>query len=168
MNADEVKKHIYDKSAKLSQQFINFIKHEGVPDYLLPLFDNNSGYRCDWNIIGGEEAKEYFKPYYKPISDKFILSLEQRKNVQTWLYRVSTKLFLPELMVGSPIATDKVQLRIATSLIDKLNIPRQYRDYLFDNTIYCFWIRKRAYSNFFWQEIVQLPFALDYRLNIKY
>ena len=114
------------------------------------------------------EAKEYFKPYYKPISDKFILSLEQRKNVQTWLYRVSTKLFLPELMVGSPIATDKVQLRIATSLIDKLNIPRQYRDYLFDNTIYCFWIRKRAYSNFFWQEIVQLPFAPDYRLNIKY
>ena len=58
MNTDEVKKHIYDKSAKLSQQFIDFIKHEGVPDYLLPLFDNNSGYRCDWNIIGGEEAKE--------------------------------------------------------------------------------------------------------------
>ena len=158
MTADEVKKHIYDKSAKLSQQFIDFIKHEGVPNYLLPLFDNNSGYRCDWNIIGGEEAKEYFKPYYKPISDKFILSLEQRKNVQTWLYRVSTKLFLPELMVGSPIATDKVQLRIATSLIDKLNIPRQY----------CFWIRKRAYDTFFWQEIVQLPFAPDYRLNIKY
>lgn len=166
MNADEVKKHIYDKSAKLSQQFIDFIKHEGVPDYLLPLFDENCGYRCDWNIIGGEEAKEYFKPYYKPINDKFILDLKQRKEVQTWLFRTSTKLFLPELMVGRPIITDKVQLRITVSLIDKLNIPRQYKDYLFDNTIYCYWTRKRAYENFFWQEIVQLPFAPDYRLNI--
>lgn len=163
---DEVKKYIYDKSAKLSQQFIDFIKHEGVPDYLMPLFDENSGYRYDWNIIGGEEAKEYFKPYYKPISDKFILSLEQRKEVQTWLFRVSTKLFLPEKMVQSSILTDRVQLRITASLIDKLNIPRVCKDYLFDNTIYCFWIRKRAYDTFYWKEIVQLPFAPDYHLNI--
>lgn len=158
----DVKNRIYDKTAKLSQHFIDFIKNEGVPDYLLPLYNDHSGYRLDWNILGGEEAREYFEPYYKPISSTYILSLEQRKEVQNLLRRISTKIFLPELMVKSAVKTDHVQLRITAALVDKLKIPRIYRDMIFDNTIFCYWVRKRAYDTFFWKEIIQFPFAPDF------
>ena len=67
-------------------------------------------------------------------------------------------------MVKASVKTDQVQLRITASLIDKLDIPRIYKDMIFDNTIFCYWVRKRAYDAFFYKEIIQFPFAPDFFL----
>lgn len=162
MTAEQVKPYIYDKTAKLSQYFISYIKQEGVPDNLLPLFTDNGGYRFDWNIVGGEEVRNYFEPYRMPITKKYFFSLNQRIEVQKLVNRLSCKIFLPELMTKNAIKTDQVQLRIAVAMLDKINIPTAYRSLLFDNFLYCYWVRKRAYDTFFWKEIIQFPFAPDY------
>lgn len=164
-NAEYIKKKIYLQTCRLTPYFLDFIKREGVPENLLPLWDDYCAYRCDWNIIGGEEAKKFFEPYYRPINKKYFLTVEQRFEIQKWLIRTSRKLFLPELMVGNSVTTDGVHLRICTSLLEKLNIPKQYKDYIFDNMLYCYWTRKRAYDSFYWKEIVEFPFAPSFHVE---
>jgi D-alanyl-lipoteichoic acid acyltransferase DltB (MBOAT superfamily) len=68
-------------------------------------------------------------------------------------------------MVYSPVSTDLVQLRIATSLIDKLDIPENCKDILFDGMIAAYWIRKHAYDNFYFTEIINLPFLPSARMS---
>lgn len=152
---------IYERG-KLSKQFIDYIKNVGVPDYMLPLWDEYSGYRCDWNIVGGEEAKELFQPYY---NNNKGLELNQQFAVQKWIFRISQKIFMPDKMIKSTVKTDSVQLRIATSLLNKMELPMYYKWMLHDNMTYTYWVRKYAYDVFFCREYMQFPFAPDFHLE---
>lgn len=163
---------IYEKG-KLTKEFLQYVISEGLPEDLLPYWSDYFGYRCDWNIIGGQEAQEIFEPYYKynPESKEEWyydnrLTLEQKWSVVKWLSRTTEKIFKVETMLKSSIDHDKVQLRIATTMIDKLEIPKIYRDMLFDNMVYTYWVRKRAYDAFFCKEIMQFPFAPDFHIPV--
>lgn len=156
---------IYDR-AKLSKQFIDYIKNVGVPDYMLPLWTDQGGYRFDWNIIGGEEAREMFEPYYyieHGFSEKNnLFTLDQQFAVFKWLNRISNKIFMPHKMIRSSVKTDAVQLRIASSLLNKMELPMHDKWMLHDNMTYTYWVRKNAYDIFFCNEVMQFPFAPDF------
>lgn len=61
--------------------------------------------------------------------------------------------------------TDAVQLRIATSLLNKMELPMYYKWMLHDNMTYTYWVRKYAYDVFFCREYMQFPFAPDFHLE---
>lgn len=166
MNENIIKEKIYDKTARLSKQFINFIKNEGVPDDLLPFFHENGGYQFDWNIIGDKEIRDLFEPYKFPIDNQHPFNVTQKRSVQDWLNWISRKIFLPERMVGSAVKTDAVLMRIAFAKVDKLEIPMFYKHMITDNMLYTYWIRKRAYDAYWCKEVIQFPFAPDFIIKL--
>lgn len=157
-------KRIYDKTGRLSQSFIEYILKQGLPSYCLPEWDDAWGYRCDWNIIGNEEAKERFKPYYKP-HNKYSLTLNQQFEVQKLVVYMSRKVFMPHVMLKNKIATDNVLKRIFASLTDKLPIPDLDKHMIFDNMLFTYWNRKRTFDCFLYEKIMQFPFAPDFEVR---
>lgn len=157
-------KRIYDQTGRLSQSFIDYILKEGLPSYCLPEWDDNWGYRCDWNIIGGEEAKERFKPYYKP-HDKYSLTLDAKFAVQKHVIYLSKKLFMPHIMLKNRMSTDHVLNRICAAMTDKLPIPDLDKHMIFDNALFTYWNRKRAFDSYLYKEIIKFPFAPDFEVR---
>lgn len=151
-------KRIYDQTCRLSQSFIEYLLKKGLPDYLLPEWDDSCGYRCDWNIIGGEEAKNLFKPYYKP-HNRYSLTLDEQFAVQKHVIFLSKKIFMPHVMMKNTHMTDAVLNRIAASLTDKLPIPNKYKHMIFDNALFTYWNRKRVFDCYLYEEIIKFPFA---------
>lgn len=151
---------LYDQTGRLSKQMIDFLLEGGLPEYLLPEWDDNFRYNCDWNIIGGEEAKIKFKPYYKP-HNKDSYTLDEQKKVESWLIRTSMKLFLPHLLVKNTMRTDLVQKRICTTMIYNLPINEIDKWMIMDNYLFCYWNRKRVFDLYMCKEVMKLPFAPD-------
>lgn len=155
--------NIYDRG-KLSQQFIDYLLKTGLPSKLLPYWQDCYGYRCDWNIIGGDECRNLFEPY----NSNNTFSLEQKREIVNWLKWISKKIFKSDVFLMSSYKTDAVRIRIAVSLLDKINIPKEIKDTIFDNLIYVYWERKRAYDTFYYLEIMKLPFIPDDSNNVPY
>ena len=154
---------VYDKG-KLSEQFKEYLLKTGLPNNLLPYWQDCYGYRCDWNIIGGEESKNLFELY----NGNNTFSLDQKKEVINWLKWISKKIFKPDIFLLSSYKTDAVNIRIAVSLLDKINIPKLNKDVVFDNFVYTYWERKRAYDTFYYLEIMKLPFIPDDPKDVPY
>lgn len=148
---------IFDKG-KLSKNFLTLLsKH--MDEEWLPYYDNNTGYRFDWNIPGIEFKYIFgFENPTKPEDIPYDVWIENIPKVRSWVRWVSTELFDPERLIKSTWLTDRVLMRIATSKIDKITIPKKYLDTMFDNMHFCYYTRKNVYDMYYSQIILKLPF----------
>lgn len=119
----------------------------------------DQGFRFDWPIIGKEFENIFgYENVQKPQDldfEKWIKAKPQVRSLVNWL---SINLFYPTKMVKSRRDTDKVLIRIAVSKLNRIDLPREYKDTMFDNLIYCYYNRKYVYNDFFYKEIMDLPF----------
>lgn len=147
------------KTGRLSKEFLEELK-KNMDEEWLPHWDSNNNYRLDWNIIGIEFKYMFgFDSNIKRPSDiPYNIWIENIPKVREWLNWVSTRLFDPKLLVSRTWLTDRVLMRIATSKIDKMTLPRKYTDIMFDNMHYCYYIRKRVYDEYYHKVIMKLPF----------
>lgn len=126
----------------------------------------DQGYRFDWSIIGFEYQKYFGYPHMidnklypiKPRDVEFNQWVKACNDVRTWINWLSIKLFYPTRMIGSKFATDSVLLRVGVSMLNKIDLPRYYKDNLFDNLIECYYNRKKPYDTFYYREILGIPF----------
>lgn len=153
-------KNVFNERGELCSTIIKYLERwvdkEFIPKH------TNQGYRFDWQIIPGFE--NYFgidcidSNANKPLDisvDEWVLA---KKQVQAWINWVSINIFYPTKIIFSSRITDHVLLRIAVSRIDKIALPKHYLDSLFDNLIYCYHCRKRAYNEYYYREVLGLPF----------
>lgn len=156
-----IEPRIYDRG-KLKPDFINYMLAKDLPFDLLPVWDDNSAYREDWTLIGGEEFKIKYRPYYKWELGYQGIDLNTQFEVTRFVSRISCKIFEPCTMMLNSRNTDAVQLRITAAKIDKLPISDRDKHAIFDNLLFAYWNRKRVCDCFFYEKIVKFPFAPDF------
>ena len=145
---------------KLVEYFIN-----SNSSYWIPKKYSTIEYHMDWQIIGKSFEKYFTDSRYvdftgpiKPNDLTFEIWQEAQKSVRELLYWLSNNLFYPSRIVNSRHKTDMVLLRIAVSKLDKIKLPKYYIDAMFSNIIECYYSRKRVYTQFYYQQILGIPF----------
>ena len=148
---------ILDNRGNLSTTLLNFLK-ENCSKEFIPTIDEQ-GYRFDWKIIGIEFKKYFgFNNPTKPQDLDFVTwkkAIPEVRNLVNW---ISLNIFYPTKIIGRSQQTDRVLIRISVSMLNKIDLPRYYKDTIFDNIIYCYYNRKRAYNEFFYRVIMDPPF----------
>ena len=126
---------------------------------LIPRLRPYSGFRCDWTIIGDEFENIFdIEVNCKPKDYDFEQWLKAKPQVQKLVSWLSLKLFYPTKIVKSRRDTDRVLIRIAVAKLNKIDLPKEIKDTMFDNLIYCYYNRKYVYDEFYYKEIMDLPF----------
>lgn len=159
---------------KMDSDLVEFLKTELDPAYYPTYFcgDINS---VDINILGADlfhfiidqEGDWNWYGYSKDKARIFSQELTWevyneyyglRSPLYKWTHWLTQKVFHPNVMVYESIATQKVRLRIAVSQLNKMKIPGDLNNKIFDHLIACFYYRKKVYTDFLYKEILKLPF----------
>ena len=61
-------------------------------------------------------------------------------------------------MLLNKVETDRVNLRIAVSQLNKWELPKDFKDYIFDNIITQYYTRKRVFDIYYYSIILEIPF----------
>lgn len=126
---------------------------------IIPTIENTNNWYFDWNIIGSDFEKWF--GYNQPIKPETLDFETWESNIvpiREWINWVSKNIFYPTKIVKTTQLTDKVNIRIAVSKLNKLVIPRKYTDNMFDNMLFTYHCRKRGYESYYWEVIQGLPF----------
>lgn len=138
-----------------------------------PLYwlDTIPKYGLDVNIVGCEifEAlidfnNTHYDENVKKLSRTLTYSkyrkIHRHRILYKWLQWVSQKIFQPHLMIFDSIETSQVRIRIAVSLINSMPyVDDDLKERLFDTMIAVFYYRKKVYNDYFYKEILELPFV---------
>lgn len=165
----KIYKHQYIEFTEEFQQFMN----EQLSKELHPYKTDYGSYRFDWSIIGGEDARWLFEPYYsQDLQNKFEknpsvthsytgispIPIEEQRRVMQLVNWLSLNVFEITKMVYNRTPTNRVLLRIAMSKIDHLKIDKTFRHYLGDNILWSYMNRKRFCDEYYYKYVLELPF----------
>lgn len=151
------KEFIFNKRGELCDKLMEYFQRDCDKEFIPRLTDQ--GYRIDWRIIGLEFEK-YFG-WNLPIKPDNLLFKEWQKaipQVRRWVVWISLNVFYPSKMLLRTHATDFIFLRIASAMLNNIELSRYYKDIMFDNMIFCYYSRKRVYLNYYYQQILGIPF----------
>lgn len=158
------KRELVFKRGLLSNRVIDYLRNGNCEQRFIPTI--NTDFYFDWLIIGFEYRK-YFG--YTHIIDNQIYPIKPNDisyeewcrilpEMRKWLNWMSRKIFYPTVMIGNKYSTDLVLLRIGLGLLMNIGLPRHYEDNIWDNVLDCYYNRKRPLDNFYYREILGIPF----------
>lgn len=163
---EEDRRLIYNRRGELCNTIIDLFKNGKDGNKYLPVFEEDTKYCMDWGIIG-LEYKKYFC-WTQLSNNMFCIEYpddidwrtwsEIRPKIIKWVSWISKNLFDPEKIIFSTFTTDRVKMRIAVAMLDKIELPRNYADDIFCNFVECYWSRKHIYSKFYYKYILDIPF----------
>lgn len=155
------------QTGKLCQQFRTFLFDLLSPEYIPS--DFTTGYYVDWKLLGKYHNcfnnKTYLgdKPKFacykqRPKDLSFEEWVKYDREITKWTRWLTKSVFDPREMLLNKVETDRVNLRIAVSQLNKWELPKDFKDYIFDNIITQYYTRKRVFDIYYYSIILEIPF----------
>lgn len=161
---------INNQTGKLCQNFKSFLYDNLSPEYIPHDFCRNS-YWIDRKVLGKYHNCFIFESYLgdeeiyirngyrrRPEDLTFEQWISYTDTIRYWIHWISKRVFNPVEMLANKYETDKVYLRIAVSELNKWELPRDFKDYIFDHLIVQYYMRKRVFEIYFYKIILGIPF----------
>lgn len=153
---------ILNQDGSLIQEFKNYLYERLSPEFIPN--DYKYGYYIDFKLLG--KYHNSFKDYdpktntwpIKPESLTFEQWVSSKRMILRWMRWVTVNIFDPNAMITNTHETDRVNLRIAVSQLNNWNLPDDFKEYIFDNLILHYYVRKRVFNNYYFTEILKIPF----------
>lgn len=148
------------QTGKLCQQFRTFLFDLLSPEYIPS--DFTTGYYVDWKILGKYHNCFGYDTFYIHCPKDKDFTYEQwikyNRIIMQWIRWLTKHVFDPREMLLNKVETDRVNLRIAVSQLNKWELPKDFKDYIFDNIITQYYTRKRVFDIYYYSVILEIPF----------